>query len=131
MDASALHTPVMLARTLELLSPAVEAAVAAGRTPVVVDGTLGMGGHTEAMLDAHPTLVVAGIDRDPDAIRLAGQRLARFGDRFRPVETTYDPIFLGAFGLGPWKITRESTTRMHQTDLEGEDYSTESPRGNY
>ena len=79
MDASALHTPVMLARTLELLAPAIEAASAAGRTPLVVDGTLGMGGHTEAMLDAHPGLVVAGIDRDPDAIRLAGERLARFG----------------------------------------------------
>ena len=83
MDASALHTPVMLERTLELLAPAIEAAAAAGRTTVVVDGTLGMGGHTEALLAAHPTLVVAGIDRDPDAIRLAGTRLARFGDRFR------------------------------------------------
>lgn len=100
MDASALHTPVMLARTLELLAPAIEAAVAAGRTPVVVDGTLGMGGHTEAMLAAHPTLVVAGIDRDPDAIRLASQRLAHFGDRFRPVEATYDRLDLAAEAAG-------------------------------
>ena len=79
MEASELHIPVMLDRTLELLAPAIGAAVAAGRTPVVVDGTLGMGGHTEAMLAAHPTLVVAGIDRDPDAIRLAGERLAFAG----------------------------------------------------
>ncbi|SFS17593.1 16S rRNA (cytosine1402-N4)-methyltransferase [Agrococcus baldri] len=92
MDASALHTPVMLERTLALLAPAIEAAAAAGRTPLVIDGTLGMGGHTEAMLAAHPTLVVAGIDRDPDAIRLAGERLARFGGRFLPVQTTYDRI---------------------------------------
>jgi len=100
MDASALHTPVMLERTLELLAPAIEAAAAAGRTPVVVDGTLGMGGHTEALLAAHPTLVVAGIDRDPDAIRLAGSRLARFGDRFRPVQATYDRIDLAVDAAG-------------------------------
>jgi 16S rRNA (cytosine1402-N4)-methyltransferase len=100
MDASELHTPVMLERTLALLAPAIDAAVAAGRTPVVVDGTLGMGGHTEAMLAAHPTLVVAGIDRDPDAIRLAGERLARFGARFVPVETTYDRIDLALEAAG-------------------------------
>ncbi len=100
MDASELHIPVMLDRTLELLAPAIEAAAAAGRTPVVVDGTLGMGGHTEAMLAAHPTLVVAGIDRDPDAIRLAGERLARFGDRFRPVPATYDRIDLALEAAG-------------------------------
>ena len=100
MDAADLHTPVMLERTLELLAPAIEAAAAAGRTPVVVDGTLGMGGHTEAMLAAHPTLVVAGIDRDPDAIRLAGARLARFGDRFRPVQATYDRIDLATRAAG-------------------------------
>lgn len=100
MDAAELHTPVMLARTLELLAPAIDAAVAAGRTPVVVDGTLGMGGHTEALLAAHPTLVVAGIDRDPDAIRLAGARLAPFGDRFIPVETTYDRIDLAIEAAG-------------------------------
>ena len=100
MDASALHTPVMLARTLELLAPAIEAAASAGRTPVVVDGTLGMGGHTEALLAAHPRLVVAGIDRDPDAIRLAGARLARFGDRFRPVQATYDRIDLAVEAAG-------------------------------
>lgn len=100
MDASQLHTPVMLERTLELLAPAIEAAAAAGRAPVVVDGTLGMGGHTEAMLAAHPTLVVAGIDRDPDAIRLAGERLARFGDRFRPVPATYDRIDLALEAAG-------------------------------
>ena len=102
MDASALHTPVMLQRTLGLLAPAIEAASAERRTPVVVDGTLGMGGHTEAMLAAHPTLVVVGIDRDPDAIRLAGERLARFGRRFIPVATTYDRIDLAldAAGVG-------------------------------
>lgn len=100
MDASALHTPVMLDRTLELLAPSIEAAVTAGRTPLVIDGTLGMGGHTEAMLAAHPTLVVAGIDRDPDAIRLAGERLAGFGGRFIPVQTTYDRIDLALEAAG-------------------------------
>lgn len=100
MHASALHTPVMLERTLELLAPAIAAAVEAGRTPVVVDGTLGMGGHSEALLAAHPALVVAGIDRDPDAIRLASERLAPFGDRFVPVQATYDRIDLAAEAAG-------------------------------
>ncbi|MCR8671801.1 16S rRNA (cytosine(1402)-N(4))-methyltransferase RsmH [Agrococcus sp. HG114] len=100
MDASELHTPVMLERTLELLAPAIERAAAEGRAPLVIDGTLGMGGHTEALLAAHPTLRVAGIDRDPDAIRLAGERLARFGDRFIPVRSTYDRIDLALEAAG-------------------------------
>ncbi|QUW19459.1 16S rRNA (cytosine(1402)-N(4))-methyltransferase RsmH [Agrococcus sp. Marseille-Q4369] len=100
MDASDLHIPVMLERTLELLAPAIARAEAAGRAPLVIDGTLGMGGHTEAMLAAHPSLRVAGIDRDPDAIRLAGERLARFGDRFVPVQSTYDRIDLALEAAG-------------------------------
>lgn len=81
------HVPVMLHRCLDLLVPALESP-----SPVVVDATLGMGGHTEAILDRFPRARVVGIDRDPQALRLAGRRLERFGDRFTSIHTTYDHI---------------------------------------
>ena len=82
-----LHLPVMLERCLELLRPGLE-----GESPVVIDCTLGMGGHTEALLAQHSQLRVVGIDRDPQALELASERLAKFGDRFIPVAGTYDQI---------------------------------------
>ena len=85
--AEQIHTPVLLERTLELLSPAISRPGA-----VVVDCTLGMGGHSEAMLEAFPDLTVVGLDRDTEALALAGARLAPFGDRARLVHTTYDGI---------------------------------------
>jgi 16S rRNA (cytosine1402-N4)-methyltransferase len=59
-----------------------------GGREVVVDMTLGAGGHTEALLDAGVARVV-GVDRDPSAIELAAERLARFGDRFTAVRSTF------------------------------------------
>ncbi|KIU03108.1 MULTISPECIES: 16S rRNA (cytosine(1402)-N(4))-methyltransferase RsmH [unclassified Frigoribacterium] len=85
--ADQIHTPVLLERTLELLAPAVSRPGA-----VVVDCTLGMGGHSEAMLQAFPELTVVGLDRDTEALALAGERLAPFGERARLVHTTYDGI---------------------------------------
>ena len=85
MEASDIHTPVNLHRTLELLGPALGSSGA-----VLVDATLGMGGHAEAFLEAHPALTLVGIDRDTDALRIAGERLARFGDRVRLVHAVYD-----------------------------------------
>lgn len=85
MEASDIHTPVNLHRTLELLGPALGPSGA-----VLVDATLGMGGHAEAFLEAHPALTLVGIDRDTDALRIAGERLARFGDRVRLVHAVYD-----------------------------------------
>lgn len=84
---SELHIPVMLDRCLKLLAP-----VASRPGAVVVDATLGMGGHSEALLAAHPGLTVIGLDRDTEALRLAGSRLAVFGDRAVPVHTVYDGI---------------------------------------
>jgi 16S rRNA (cytosine1402-N4)-methyltransferase len=81
------HTPVMLERTLELLAPALERPGA-----VLVDATLGLGGHSEAALQRHPSLTVIGLDRDTDALALAGERLAVFGGRFRPVHMVYSGI---------------------------------------
>jgi 16S rRNA (cytosine1402-N4)-methyltransferase len=79
--------PVLLDRVLELLDPALR-----DGPSVLVDGTLGLGGHTEALLDAHPGLTVVGLDRDPDALELAGRRLARFGERARLVHAVYDQL---------------------------------------
>ncbi|MBG6141186.1 16S rRNA (cytosine(1402)-N(4))-methyltransferase RsmH [Longispora fulva] len=79
------HVPVLLDRILHLLTPALE-----DRDAVCVDATLGLGGHTEALLTTFPRLTVVGLDRDPEALRRSGERLAGFGDRFRPVHAVYD-----------------------------------------
>ena len=81
------HVPVLLAECLDMLAPAIGAPGA-----VLVDATLGMGGHTEGALERFDELTVIGIDRDPQAIALASARLERFGSRFRAVHTTYDRI---------------------------------------
>jgi 16S rRNA (cytosine1402-N4)-methyltransferase len=69
------HQTVLLLETVDLLKPA------EGR--LIIDGTLGGGGHTEALLERGAR--VFGIDRDPRALESASVRLARFGDRFTPV----------------------------------------------
>lgn len=83
------HVPVALERVLELLAPAVEAA---GDRAVVVDTTLGLGGHSRAFLETFEQARVIGIDRDPHALRIARERLAGFGDRFTAAEAVYDDI---------------------------------------
>jgi 16S rRNA (cytosine1402-N4)-methyltransferase len=85
MAENQIHVPVMLERSVELLAPAL------GRPgAVLVDATLGMAGHAEAFLERFPELVLVGLDRDPDALAIAGERLARFGDRAHLVHTVYD-----------------------------------------
>jgi 16S rRNA (cytosine1402-N4)-methyltransferase len=90
------HVPVLAGRVADLLGPAL-----AGRSAVLVDGTLGLGGHTAALLAAHPGLRVVGIDRDPAALRIAADRLALAGvaDRVRLVHAVYDRI--GEVAGGP------------------------------
>jgi 16S rRNA (cytosine1402-N4)-methyltransferase len=87
MDIERIHTPVMLERTVELLAPAIQAEGA-----VLVDATLGMGGHSRAFLERFPKLTVIGLDRDTDALAIARERLASFKDRARFVHTIYDGI---------------------------------------
>lgn len=87
MDAARQHVPVMLERVVALLAPALQRPGA-----VLVDGTLGMAGHTEALLTTCPDAHVIGIDRDPMALGLARVRLAPFGDRVRLVEAVYDEL---------------------------------------
>jgi 16S rRNA (cytosine1402-N4)-methyltransferase len=89
------HVPVLLDRVVALLTPALEHDGA-----VLVDATLGLGGHSEAVLGRLSLARVVGIDRDPEALRLAGERLAPFGDRFTGVHATYDAIPDVLAGLG-------------------------------
>src|SRR5687768_4476818 len=81
------HVPVLLDRVVSLLAPALDHEGA-----VMVDATLGLGGHTEAVLTRCAPARVIGIDRDPEALRRAGERLAPFGDRFTAVHAVYDEI---------------------------------------
>ena len=96
VDEAMRHTPVLLGRCVALLAPALER-----RGAVVVDATLGMGGHSEALLEGCPGARLVGIDRDPQAIELAGRRLARFADRVTLVHAVYDriPEVLADLGL--------------------------------
>jgi len=81
------HTPVLLEECLDALAP-----VLVGNDPVVVDGTLGLGGHSEAILNRFANATVVGIDRDSVALQHARERLASFGSRFVGVHSTYDHI---------------------------------------
>ena len=81
MDA--LHEPVMVAEVLRYLAP---------RQGVVVDCTLGPGGHAEAILDAAPAVRLVGIDRDPAALAHARSRLARDAARIDLVEGGFEAL---------------------------------------
>ena len=91
------HVPVLLARTLDLLGPAVDAPGA-----VVLDATLGLGGHSAALLERFGTLRLVGLDRDPRALEIAADRLAPYGDRATLVHAVYDELaaVLSRLGVG-------------------------------
>ena len=106
-DAVGRHEPVLLERCLDLLAPAIEGAAGSAAAPgpaqpVMIDCTLGMGGHTEAALERVATLKVVGIDRDPEAIALASARLSRFV----AVQATYDAVS---------RVAREHSVRAEGT----------------
>lgn len=84
IDAEKAHKPVMLHEVLNALE--------ADQGGLFVDATLGLGGHSEAILEASPDTQVIGIDQDPAALELAAQRLARFGKRFRGVHANFSSI---------------------------------------
>jgi 16S rRNA (cytosine1402-N4)-methyltransferase len=81
------HVPVLRERILALLAPAIDAPGC-----VVVDATVGLGGHSEALLTAHPDVRLIGLDRDESALALSAARLAPFGDRVRLVHAIYDEL---------------------------------------
>lgn len=88
------HLPVLTERVVEILAPA--------GPGLLVDATVGLGGHAEALLRAQPGFRLVGIDRDPEALARAGETLAPFEDRVQLVEETFDrtPEVLRKLGLG-------------------------------
>ncbi|WP_113697174.1 16S rRNA (cytosine(1402)-N(4))-methyltransferase RsmH [Amycolatopsis albispora] len=89
------HVPVLLDRILELFAPVL------GRPgAVLVDATLGLGGHSDALLAAHPELTLVGLDRDPAALERSAERLRRHGDRVHLVHAVYDELPDALAGLG-------------------------------
>ena len=92
---AAAHVPVLLERCVGLLAPALTKPGA-----VVVDCTLGMGGHAEALLRAAPDCRLVGLDRDPEALRLSGDRLAPYAGRTTLVHAVYDELPRVLAGLG-------------------------------
>lgn len=86
-ERAPVHVPVLLGRILELFAPALAHADA-----VLVDATLGLGGHSDALLTANPRLRLIGLDRDPNALERSAARLARHGDRVHLVHCVYDEL---------------------------------------
>jgi 16S rRNA (cytosine1402-N4)-methyltransferase len=86
------HVPVLLDRCVDLLTPALTRRSPDGSGAVLVDATLGAGGHSERFLTDLPGLRLIGLDRDPTALDIAEGRLARFADRITLVRTRYDGI---------------------------------------
>lgn len=86
------HVPVLLERCVGLLAPGIEAGITARGRAVVVDCTLGMGGHSEAILQRFPDVHLIGLDRDEQALDLAGARLESFESRTDLVHAIYDEI---------------------------------------
>jgi 16S rRNA (cytosine1402-N4)-methyltransferase len=91
-DADFGHVPVLADRCLELLAPALTRHHPDGSNAVLVDATVGAGGHAELFLSALPGLRLIGLDRDPSALQIARERLQRFADRITLVHTRYDGL---------------------------------------
>ncbi|MHB0968371.1 MAG: 16S rRNA (cytosine(1402)-N(4))-methyltransferase RsmH [Thermoanaerobaculia bacterium] len=79
------HEPVLLQEVLELLTPAAD-------DGIIVDATVGLGGHAEAFLRKYPKARLIGIDRDPEALRRSRERLAQFGERVTLLEGRHEGI---------------------------------------
>jgi 16S rRNA (cytosine1402-N4)-methyltransferase len=87
MTSTPIHIPVLKEQTIAVLAPAVQ------RGPrVLVDATVGMGGHSSAFLQRFPALRVIGIDRDPQALAIASGTLQPFADRVTLVHAVYDEL---------------------------------------
>ena len=91
-----LHIPVALNRCVALLAPAIEKS----DSPIVIDATLGMGGHTRALLETFPSLRVIAFDRDTAAIAIAKENLLDFSERVTIVHAVYDEIAITLENLG-------------------------------
>jgi 16S rRNA (cytosine1402-N4)-methyltransferase len=126
-DPAARHVPVLLERCVALLAPAMT-----DPGSVLVDATLGMGGHSEAMLAAFPGLRLVGLDRDGQALDLSRVRLAQYADRTTLVHAVYDelPAVLDRLGLrqvqGVLFDLGVSSLQLDETDR-GFSYSHDAP----
>jgi 16S rRNA (cytosine1402-N4)-methyltransferase len=87
------HRPVMVDEVVDALRPVPDG--------LLVDGTVGAGGHTAALLASRPGLRAVGIDRDPDALAAARAALAPFGARARLVQARFDDLGAALGGDGP------------------------------
>jgi 16S rRNA (cytosine1402-N4)-methyltransferase len=89
------HDPVLLSEVLEILRPVPP-------DGTLVDATIGLGGHAEALLEANPQARLIGIDRDPEALARSGERLGRFGNRVTLVRGRHETLFeiLKQHGIG-------------------------------
>ncbi len=97
--SSAVHVPVLLDRCLALLAPALTEPGA-----VVVDATVGLGGHSEALLRRHDGLHLVGLDRDTDALARSRNRLAAYAERTTLVHAVYDELPGVLHGLGLQRV---------------------------
>lgn len=79
-----IHLSVLREETAAMVNPA--------NGGVFIDATLGMGGHTERLLESGEMVSVIGLDQDAEALTIAGERLARFGERFRAVKSNFVDI---------------------------------------
>ncbi|WP_139331362.1 16S rRNA (cytosine(1402)-N(4))-methyltransferase RsmH [Mycobacterium sp. IS-1264] len=86
------HVPVLAQRCFELLTPALTRYHADGSGAVLVDATIGAGGHAARFLTELPGLRLIGLDRDPSALDIARNRLRQFEDRITLVHTRYDGL---------------------------------------
>ena len=122
------HISVMRDTCVDLLTPAINKS----ETPVVVDATLGLGGHSEALLESNPNLVLIGIDRDLDAIVKAKNRLAKFENRTKLNHAIFDEItdVVNSFGFeqvdGILFDLGVSSMQLDQSDR-GFSYSQDAP----
>ena len=122
MNGQFLHIPVLLDETLELLAPA--------RGGIFVDGTLGGGGHAEAVLSRLPeTGRLIGIDRDWEAVHAAGDRLSAFGGRFTALHGNFFDMRALLAGIGVSAvdgILLDLGVSSHQLDTQERGFSYKS-----
>ena len=122
------HISVMRDTCVDLLTPAINKS----EKPVVVDATLGLGGHSEALLESNPNLVLIGIDRDLDAIVKAKNRLAKYENRVKLNHAIFDEIseVVNSFGFekvdGILFDLGVSSMQLDQSDR-GFSYSQDAP----
>ena len=113
---------------IDLLTPAINKS----ETPIVIDATLGLGGHSEALLESNPNLVLIGIDRDLDAIVKAKNRLTKYENRVKLNHAIFDEItdVVNSFGIekvdGILFDLGVSSMQLDQSDR-GFSYSQDAP----